>query len=214
MDAFWLIVLVWVAVVFFGRSQQKARGGGRAGGPPRQTPLDDLRLMMEGKEPPMEDARRLAERPGVQVPMGLARPPEAATRAEPEVADYDTEATQLADQRRLAAATPAFLPPDEAAAAAAAPRTPPVPRITTRIESRIVDRVVVPPVAGTAAAASGVAGPGAGRAGGPSAATTSPLTAGAAQLNPAAARLAALASGGLRGAFVLSEILGPPRSEV
>ncbi len=58
--------------------------------------------------------------------------------------------------------------------------------IASRIESRIVDRMVAP-------------------------ATAAPAQEAPVAAVPAVKRLTRLAAGGLRGAFVLSEILGPPR---
>jgi hypothetical protein len=194
-DAFWLILIVYVAIVLVGRSQQqKRRGQGAAGGEakPHPTSLRDLQLMLQGQEPPTDDARALAERLRVRLPAAPAPPREDA--AEP-VVDYDAESIRIAEQRRRAAETPAFLP--ERARQGPGPkltlRAPPTTAVASRIESRIVDRVVAPPGAAADATAARAATPVPGAS------------------SPAAARLARYADGSLRGAFVLSEILGKPR---
>jgi hypothetical protein len=68
------------------------------------------------------------------------------------------------------------------------PRANLVSSIAPRLESRIVDRMVAPP-------------------------SSAPVVAAPAASVPAAERLTRIAAGGLRGAFVLSEILGPPRGD-
>lgn len=196
----WVILVgAYVAIVALGRSQREAKRRaqqGQGGGPAPDAPVprgSRLREMMA--ELDAEEQARSKLEVVVTPEWGSRRPATVEVRPQapaPPPTDFDAQAVALTESRRRAAETPAFLPPAEVQALEGQ-RTPPAPRITSRIESRIVDRVVAPAAALATGAAVSPAGAPPGR-------------------SAAAARLAQLAGGGLRGAVVLSEILGPPKA--
>jgi hypothetical protein len=200
-ETLWFLVVVYVVFVMLVRSQQKAkraRQGGQAPGPAqpesRRARLEELQRVLRGETPPSDEVLRLANRFGVSLPAPPVAGP-ATDSAEP-VFDYDTETIREAEARERAAETPAFLPRGIAPGVPRGGqlRAPPATGVAPRLQSRIVQRVVPPPGAEPEVTA---AEPGTTTPGAPA----------------AAARVARLARGGLRGAFVLSELLGPPRGQ-
>lgn len=198
MSGIWLVIVVaYVALVYFGRAQQEAKRkaqGGQGGGSAPDAAARAARR--EALRQEMEAQRESTTRYNVVLepqPTGSRSRYAPRVVAEEEVpeevpVDYDAEAVQTAEARRRAAESPAFLPARAAGSGMQpAQAAPPASAITSRIESRIVDRIGAPQSAAPAPAA-------------------------AARVT-AAQRLGRFATGGLRGAFVLSEIFGPPRGD-
>jgi hypothetical protein len=205
MDVLWLIVVVYVVLVFLGRAQQKARRAGRGaggaategGGPSRQERLEALRRALEQRIEPdnaqVLAARRLSATGSGRMVVKVV--PQADDLGQV-FEDYDSESVQAAEARLRAAEAPAVSLEEEgesASPARLAVRQPAPSVIAPRLQPRITgigampaDRTAAEPVPGT----------------------TAPTTA-----RVGAARLAQLANGGLKGAFALAEILGPPKVE-